>query len=77
VIVYPPDEIDVDVVVVPVVVVVPPFAAAAARLGSLLTVLVITIGVYPGAVTVPPETIETDYAGVSEAVEVSEETATV
>jgi len=27
-----------------------------------------TIGVYPGAVTVPPETIETEGAGVDDAV---------
>jgi len=39
-------------------------AAAAARAGSLLTVLVIIIGSYPGAVTVPPETIETAGVGV-------------
>jgi hypothetical protein len=32
----------------------------------LLAVLVMTIGVYPGAVTVPPETIETAGAGVDD-----------
>jgi hypothetical protein len=32
----------------------------------LFTVLVITIGVYPGAVTVPPETMDTAYAGVED-----------
>jgi len=34
-------------------------AAAAAVAGSLVTVFVMIIGLYPGAVTVPPETIET------------------
>ena len=41
-------------------------AAAAAIAGSLFTVLVMMIGVYPGAVTVPPETIETCGAGVDD-----------
>lgn len=58
------------------VVVPPAAAAAAARVGSLLTVLVITIGVYPGAVTVPPETILTGYAGVDAEVS-SDEVSTV
>jgi len=42
-------------------------AAAAANVGSLSTVLVMMIGVYPGAVTVPPETIETYGAGADDA----------
>lgn len=51
-------------VVDPVIVV--PAAAAAAKVGSLVTVLVIIIGSYPGADTVPPETIETAAAGVAD-----------
>lgn len=42
-------------------------AAAAAIAALLVTVLVMMIGVYPGAVTVPPETIETCGAGVDDA----------
>lgn len=61
--VVPPEVVDVEVVVVPEVVD-PPAAAAAARVGSLVTVLVITIGEYPGAETVPPETMETGCAAV-------------
>lgn len=59
--VVPPELVDVEVEVVPEVVD-PPAAAAAARVGSLVTVLVITIGEYPGAETVPPETMETGCA---------------
>lgn len=39
-------------------------AASAAKVGSLETVLVMIIGLYPGAVTVPPDTIDTAAAGV-------------
>ena len=45
-------------------------AAAAAKAGSLLVVLVMIIGAYPGAETVPPETIETEAAGAVEVVDV-------
>ena len=39
--------------------------AAAARTGSLVTVLVTTIGSYPGAETVPPLTTDTGGSGVA------------
>jgi len=42
-------------------------AAAAAIAASLVTVLVMIIGLYPGALTVPPETIDTAAAGAEEA----------
>jgi hypothetical protein len=42
-------------------------AAAAAITGSFETVLVMIIGSYPGAVTVPPLTTETGAAGASAA----------
>ena len=58
------------VVVVPVATVVAAAAAAAASVGSLETVLVMIIGSYPGAETVPPLTTDTGAAGVAAAVPV-------
>ena len=42
-------------------------AAAPAMVRSLVIVLLMIIGVYPGAETVPPVTIETAGAGVDDA----------
>lgn len=63
----PVDE-TVVVVVVPEGVLVAAAAAAAASVGSLVTVLVMIIGSYPGAETVPPLTTDTGAAGVAAAV---------
>lgn len=51
-------------------------AAAAASAGSFETVLVIMIGAYPGAVTVPPLTTDTGAAGVAAAVPVEDDYVT-
>jgi len=55
-------------VVVPAEELVAAAAAAAASVGSLVTVLVMIIGSYPGAETVPPLTTDTGAAGVAAAV---------
>lgn len=49
------------------------WAAAAAIPASLVTVLVMIIGSYPGAVTVPPLTTDTGATGVPPAVPVEED----
>lgn len=60
------------------VVVVPELAAAAAaaNTGSFDTVLVMMIGSYPGAVTVPPLTTDTGAAGAAAAVPLAEDVVT-
>jgi len=73
-----PDEETVLVEVVPELVAwaVAAAAAAAASPASLDTVLVMIIGSYPGAVTVPPLTTDTAAAGVAAAVPVEEDYVT-
>jgi hypothetical protein len=51
-------------------------AAAAANTGSFDTVLVMMIGSYPGAVTVPPLTTDTGAAGAAAAVPLAEDVVT-
>ena len=64
--------VDVELTVAVVPTLIPAAAAAAARTGSLETVLVMMSGAYPGAETVPPLTTDTAGAGVAEAVPVEE-----
>jgi len=70
------EAVETVVVVVAVPELVAEAAAAAANTGSFDTVLVMIIGSYPGAETVPPLTTDTGAAGAAPAVPVEEDVVT-